>query len=453
MNVSLETLVSLAKRRGFVFPSSEIYGGIGGFYDYGLYGVELANNLKQAWWKVFVHQVPNIYGVDSAIIQHPKLWEASGHVAGFTDPMVEDLKNKKRYRADHLAGIDSNDLNELAKALKGKKSPDGNALSEPKVFNMMLKTHLGAVEDDTTLTYLRPETAGGIYVNYENVRETARAKIPFGIGQIGKAFRNEISPRDWLFRKRELEQMELQYFVRPIHEAAEYERLRQFTWEFVTKSIGLKEKKIKWHEHTPQERAHYAAAAHDIYYEFPIGFKELAGVHDRTDFDLKNHMRSSGKDLKYFDHESGEKFIPYVMESSMGLDRLFMAVLTDAYHEEEVRGLPAGRQEKRVVLRLKPELAPIKVAILPLSKDEKLSPLAKDVYNKLKHQFVCEYDETQSIGKRYRRQDEIGTPVCVTVDFDSLDNESVTVRDRDTMEQDRVKIVGISDYLSLRLYN
>jgi len=440
-SVTLETLTNLAKRRGFVFQASEIYGGVAGVYDFGPLGVELAGNIKKAWWDYFVTTRANIYGLDSAILQHPKLWEASGHVAGFTDPMVEDVKNKKRYRADHLAGIDSNDLAELSKALKGKKSPDGNELSEPKVFNMMLATHLGAVEDKSTISYLRPETAGGIYVNFENVRETMRAKIPFGIGQVGKAFRNEISPRDWLFRKRELEQMELQYFVRPQNEKEEYENLRQITWDFFEKTIGLDKKKLKWHEHAKEERAHYAAAAHDVYYEFPLGFKELAGVHDRTDFDLKNHSKSSGKDLGFYDQAANERFTPYVMESSVGLDRLFMAVLSDAYYEEEVKG------EKRVVLKLSPTLAPVQVAVLPLSKDEKLIPLALKVYEELKGTLRTEYDETQSIGKRYRRQDEIGTPLCVTIDFDSLKDKAVTVRDRDTMKQKRIKLSNLVENL------
>ncbi len=442
-SVDLERLVSLAKRRGFVFPASEIYGGVAGVYDYGPYGSQLANNLRDAWWNYYVVSRPNIYGLDSAILQHPKLWEASGHIAGFTDPMVEDTKNHKRYRADHMAGLDSNNLEELKAALKDKKSPDGNPLSEPRIFNMMLKTYLGSVEDDTSISYLRPETAGGIYVNYENVRETMRAKIPFGIGQIGKAFRNEISPRDFLFRKRELEQCELQYFVKPENEKEEYENLRQISWDFVAKTIGLDEKKLTWHEHEADERAHYAAAAHDIYYEFPFGAKELAGVHDRTDFDLKSHMEGSGKDLSYFDQEKNERFVPFVMESSIGLDRLFLAVLTDAYHEEEVNG------DKRVVLKLKPELAPVQVAVLPLSKDEKLSPLAFKVYEKLKDKFACEYDQTQSIGRRYRRQDEIGTPYCVTVDFDSLEDDSVTIRERDSMEQKRVKISELIESISL----
>ena len=444
MSVSLETLVSLAKRRGFVFQASEIYGGISGFYDYGPYGVELANNLKDLWWKAFVHEVPNIYGLDTSIIQHPKLWEASGHVAGFSDPIIEDVKTKKRYRADHLAGVDSTDLAELATALKDKKSPDGNPLSEPRYFNMMLKTHIGAAEDSSTLNYLRPETAGGIYVQYENVRETMRAKIPFGIAQIGKAFRNEISPRDWLFRVRELEQMEMQYFVSPARRDEEYENLRKFTMDFLAKRVGLKG--LKWHEHDEKERAHYASAAHDIYFDFPIGAKELAGVHNRTDFDLKNHQTASGKDLEYYDQEKNEKFLPNVIESSLGVGRLFTAVLAQAYTEEDVKG------EQRVVLKLNPKLTPVKVAVLPLSKNDKLIPLARKIYTELQKLSVnIEYDETQSIGKRYRRQDEIGTPYCVTIDFESLEDNSVTVRDRDSMKQERVKIKEVVEKIKKSL--
>src|SRR6266550_8128350 len=306
--VNLETLVSLAKRRGFVFQASEIYGGLAGFWDYGPYGVELANNLKQLWWSAMVRENVEIYGVDGAIIQNSRLWKASGHVAGFTDPLVEDVVNHKRYRADHLAGTDSTDLNELSELLKGKKSPDGNALSEPRVFNMMMKTWIGPVEDDSAVAYLRPETAGSIFTNYENVRETTRGKIPFGIAQIGKAFRNEISPRDFIFRVRELEQMEMQYFIHPTMQNDQYERWRAFAWKFLTKRLGISEENLQWHEHGPEERAHYAAAAHDIYFKFPQGFKELWGTHNRTDFDLSNHMKESGKDLQYFDDETKDRF-------------------------------------------------------------------------------------------------------------------------------------------------
>ncbi|HKX73292.1 MAG TPA: glycine--tRNA ligase [Candidatus Saccharimonadales bacterium] len=443
--VTLETLTSLAKRRGFVFQASEIYGGLSGFWDYGPYGVELVNNIKQLWWRAMVFENREIYGVDGAIIQNPKLWKASGHVAGFTDPMVEDTKNGKRYRADHLAGVDSTDLKELAELLKDKKSPDGNPLSEPRVFNMMMKTWVGPLESDDAVAYLRPETAGSIFTNFENVRETTRSKIPFGIAQIGKAFRNEISPRDFIFRVRELEQMEMQYFIHPDAQNEQYERWREFAHSFLTERLGIQEANIKWHEHDATERAHYAAAAHDLYFKFPQGFKELWGTHNRTDFDLSSHMKESGRDLTYFDEATRERFTPNVIESSVGVGRMMLAVLADAYTEEEVNG------ETRVVLKIKPSIAPVKVAVLPLSKKPELSALSEKVYKKLAQEtgWNIEYDETQSIGKRYRRQDEIGTPYCVTIDFESLEDDSVTVRERDSMKQTRVKIEDILQTIKL----
>lgn len=443
--VTLETLTSLAKRRGFVFQASEIYGGLSGFWDYGPYGVELVNNLKQLWWRAMVFENREIYGVDGAIIQNPKLWKASGHVAGFTDPMVEDVKNGKRYRADHLAGTDSTDLAELKKLLEGKKSPDGNDLSEPRVFNMMMKTWVGPIESDDSVAYLRPETAGSIFTNYENVRETTRSKMPFGIAQIGKAFRNEISPRDFIFRVRELEQMEMQYFIAPDMQNEQYERWREFAWKFLTERLKIDESNLQWHEHGADERAHYAAAAHDIYFKFPQGFKELWGTHNRTDFDLSSHMKESGKDLTYFDEATRERFTPNVIESSVGVGRMMLAVLAAAYTEEEVNG------ETRVVLKVAPEIAPIKVAVLPLSKKPELSKLSDEVYTKLVRStgYNIEYDETQSIGKRYRRQDEIGTPYCVTIDFESLEDGCVTVRERDSMQQSRVKIEDLEKHLKI----
>ncbi len=442
---SLETLTSLAKRRGFVFQASEIYGGLAGFWDYGPYGVELAHNIKQLWWKAVVYENREIFGVDGAIIQNPKLWQASGHVAGFTDPMVEDTVNGKRYRADHLAGKDSTDLTELTELLKDKKSPDGNPLSAPRVFNMMMKTWVGPIESDESVAYLRPETAGSIFTNYENVRETTRSKIPFGIAQIGKAFRNEISPRDFIFRVRELEQMEMQYFIHPDMQKDQYERWREFAWDFLTKRLLIDEKNLQWHEHDAKERAHYAAAAHDIYFNFSQGFKELWGTHNRTDFDLASHMKVSGKDLTYFDEATRERYTPNVIESSVGVGRMMMAVLTNAYREEKVG------DETRIVLKIAPEIAPVKVAVLPLSKKPELSALSDKLYKSIVQStgWNVEYDETQSIGKRYRRQDEIGTPYCVTVDFESLEDGQVTVRERDSMKQTRVKIDDVVSLLKL----
>jgi glycyl-tRNA synthetase len=438
-DVTLDDIVSLCKRRGFIFQASEIYGGLAGFYDYGPLGVELANNLKNEWWKAVVHESGNIFGVDGAIIQNPKLWEASGHVSGFTDPMVEDVVTHKRYRADHLAGIDSTDLVELAKLLKDKKSPDGNALSQPKVFNMMMKTWVGPLEDDSSLSYLRPETAGSIFTNFQNVRETMRAKLPFGIAQIGKAFRNEISPRDFIFRVRELEQMELQYFITPADEKETYDRWRQFAWSFLIDRLGIDEKNLQWHEHAADERAHYAAAAHDIYFKFPQGFKELWGTHDRTDFDLNSHMKASGKDLQYFDEATKERFTPFVIESSVGVGRMLLATLVDAYHEEEING------EKRIVLKFDPRIAPVKFGVSPLLRNKpELVSKAEEVYTQLKKKYgTVIWDDNGNIGKRYRRSDEIGVPKHVTIDFDTLEDDTVTVRDRDTTLQTRVKIADL----------
>jgi len=443
--VTLDILVSLAKRRGFVFQASEIYGGIAGFWDYGPYGVELMNNIKKLWWKAMVYENRNIYGIDAAIIQHPKLWEASGHVAGFNDPMVDCKNCKARHRADHLAGKDTNDLKELAELLKDKACPNcgKKMLTEPRTFNMMMKTWVGPVQDESAVAYLRPETAGPMYTNFENVRETTRSKIPFGIAQIGKAFRNEISPRDFIFRVRELEQMEMQYFIHPSMQDEQYQRWRDWAWEFFTKRVGLSETNLKWHEHDENERAHYAKAAHDIYFKFPHGFKELNGTHNRGDFDLESHIKGSGKDLSYFDEESRERYVPNVIESTIGAGRFMMAVLTDAYHEQKVG------DETRIVLKIKPELAPVKVAVLPLSKKPELSALSDKVYKKLVQEtgWNVEYDETQSIGRRYRRQDEIGTPYCVTIDFESLQDGEVTVRERDSMEQKRVKIDDLAKHI------
>lgn len=439
-DVKLETIVSLAKRRGFVFQSSEIYGGLSGFYDYGPYGVELVNNIKAAWWDAYVRRVPENYGIDSSIIQNPKLWEASGHVAGFNDPMVECGQCNSRLRADHLAGTDSTDVAKLQELLKDKKCPvcGEQKFSDVRTFNMMLKTYVGAIESDENVAYLRPETAGPIFTNFDLVQGVTRSKIPFGIGQIGKAFRNEISPRDFIFRVRELEQMELQYFIKEENSKEEYENARQFNWNFLQDTIGLSKTSLQWHEHDEDERAHYARAAHDIQFKFPFGFKELFGTHDRSDFDLSQHAKHSGKKLEYFDQANNERFVPNVIESSVGVGRLFLAVLTDAYTEDEVEG------EKRVVLKIKPELAPVKVAVMPLLKNKpELVKKAKEVYDKLAATKVVEYDEVGSIGKRYRRQDEIGTPECITIDFDTIEDDTVTVRDRDTTKQKRVKIAEL----------
>jgi glycyl-tRNA synthetase len=433
---TMETLVSLSKRRGFVFQASEIYGGIAGFWDYGPYGVELVRNIKDLWWRTYVDSQINIVGVDTTIVQNPMLWKASGHVDTFVDPMIDCKSCKHRFRADHVAGLDTSDLAKLNEALKDKSCPKcgkKHTFTEAKVFNLMLKTYLGPVEDDAAVAYLRPETAGSIFTQYENVRETTRQKLPFGIAQIGKAFRNEITPKDFVFRVRELEQMEMQYFLPEAEAEASYEYWKDYAYSLLLK-MGLPKERLRFRDHAADERAHYAKAALDIEYKFPMGFKELHGIHNRSDFDLSQHAKFSGKDLTFFDEATKTRFMPHVIESSVGVGRLMLALIHAAYHEEEVNG------ETRVVLRFRPETAPIKVAVLPLSKKEELTGPAKEVFAQLAGQFRAEYDETQSIGKRYRRQDEIGTPLCVTFDFDSLEDKAVTIRHRDTMEQRRVKV-------------
>lgn len=447
-HVSMEELVSLAKRRGFVFQASEIYGGLAGFYDYGTYGSEMIKNIKDAWWKAMVYGHMNIVGVNTAIIQNPKLWEASGHVETFADPMIDCKNCKHRFRADHVAGLDTNDLKKLDEALNDKSCPNcgkTGTFTPARKFNMMFKTHVGPAEDSSSVAYLRPETAGGIFTEFANVRETTRQKLPFGIAQIGKAFRNEITPRDFVFRLRELEQMEMEYFVYPDDAPEAFEYWKKFCMEFL-QQIGLKKENLRLRDHADDEKAHYAAASTDVEYNYPFGgFKELWGVANRTDYDLKAHMKASGKDLTFFDEAKGERITPYVIEPAIGVDRLFLALFADAYREEEVNG------ETRVVLGLHPSIAPVKVAVLPLSKKPELAKVSQEVWKKLSGDNFVEYDETQSIGKRYRRQDEIGTPLCVTVDFETLEDNAVTVRHRDTMEQERIKIDVLPRYIMEKL--
>lgn len=446
--VSMEELVSLAKRRGFVFQASEIYGGLAGFYDYGTYGSEMIKNIKDAWWQAMVYGHTNIVGVNTAIIQNPKLWQASGHVETFADPMIDCKNCKHRFRADHVAGLDTSDLQKLDEALKGKSCPNcgkTGTFTPARKFNMMFKTHVGPAEDSSNVAYLRPETAGGIFTEFANVRETTRQKLPFGIAQIGKAFRNEITPRDFVFRLRELEQMEMEYFVYPDDAPQAFEYWKQFCMDFLQR-IGLKKDNLRLRDHADDEKAHYAAASTDVEYNYPFGgFKELWGIANRTDYDLNAHMKASGKDLSFFDEAKGERITPYVIEPAIGVDRLFLALFADAYHEEEVNG------ETRVVLGLHPDIAPVKVAVLPLSKKPELSKLSHAVWKQLSGNYFVEYDETQSIGKRYRRQDEIGTPLCVTVDFETLEDKAVTVRHRDTMEQERILIEKLPEYIAGKL--
>ncbi len=443
--IKLDTLVSLAKRRGFVYPSSEIYGGLAGFYDFGPYGSAMAKNLRDIWLDRFVRNAPNIFSIDTSIIQNPKLWQASGHVDGFNDPMVDCESCGTRQRADHVAGEDTNDLKKLDEMLRNAKCPvcgTKGKFAPARTFNMMFRTYVGPTEEEDAKTYLRPETAGGIFSNFEFVRDATRAKLPFGIAQIGKAFRNEISARDFLFRKREFEQMEIEYFVQPENAEKELTNMKDICMKWLL-DIGLSKDKLAWHQHTEDERAHYAADSWDIEYKYPFGQKELWGIANRTDYDLQAHSKGGGKELAYFDPQTNEHITPFVIEPSLGLDRLFLAVLDSAYTEEKVK------DETRVVLKLDKRIAPVDVAVLPLSKNEKLAPLAKQVYQKIvsETRLFAEFDETQSIGKRYRRQDEIGTPLCVTVDFESIEDKSVTLRDRDTMKQERVKIEDLIKHL------
>jgi len=452
---TLEEIISLSKRRGFIFPSSEIYGGFAAIYDYGPYGVELENNIKKEWWKFMVQEREDIVGLDSAIFMHPKIWEASGHVAGFSDPLTECKNCHARLRVDHLLediGVFADEkmgveeINRVFSQYKEKiKCPfcGKSDFTEVKKFNLLVKSNLGnfteAEKEDTA--YLRGETCQGIYVNYKNVLATARVKVPFGIAQIGKAFRNEITARQFIFRTREFEQMEMQYFTHPDEEMKEYEKLREYRWRFFTDRLGIKAENLRWKKH--ENLVFYAKEAYDIEYNFPFGFKELEGVHARGDYDLSQHAKFSGKDLSYLDPTTKEKYIPHIIESSVGVGRIVLALLSEAYEQEEVEG-----GKTRVVLRLKKSLAPIKVAVFPLLRNKpELVSLARKVFQELKPHFMCEFDDNGNIGKRYRRQDEIGTPYCVTIDFDSLENEDVTVRERDSMRQERVKIKDLLSYL------
>ena len=434
----MQELMSLCKRRGFMFPSSEIYGGLNACWDYGPLGVEFKNNVKQAWWNAMTRARDDVVGLDAAILMARRVWQASGHEEVFTDPMVDCTNCKMRFRADHVIEEQGN-LDVCPNC--GAKG----TLTEPRKFNLMFKTYMGPVEEDAALIYLRPETAQGSYVNFQNVQQSMRRRIPFGIAQIGKAFRNEISPGNFTYRTREFEQMELQYFVEPGTEDTwfEYWRGQRLQWYL---DLGMTREHLDWHVHSDDERAHYAKAAVDVYYQFPFGWHEMEGIHNRTDYDLKRHEEYSGKDLTYYDDQEKKRFIPFVVETAVGADRAALAFLADAYHEDEVEG------EKRVVLRLHKRLAPVKVAVLPLSKKEPLVALTHEVHDKLRGLGLTQYDETGgNIGKRYRRQDEIGTPYCVTVDFQSLEDQQVTIRERDSMQQRRVLIADLVGILAADL--
>jgi len=431
-SITLDTIANLAKKRGFVFPASEIYGGLRSSWDYGPLGVELLRNVREAWWQSMVTGRDDIVGIDSAIIQAAEVWVASGHIASFSDPLVECTNCNNRFRLDKLE-----DADQCPNC--GKR----DTFTSPKQFNLMFKTFMGPVEDEGHTVYLRPETAQGIFTNFANVVRTARMKPPFGIAQIGKSFRNEITPGQFVFRTREFEQMEMEFFVPP-DEAEEWYRYwleERRTWYL---SLGMKEENIRLRAHAEDELAHYAAGCSDVDYRFPWGWDELEGIANRTDFDLKAHAERSGEDLRFFDQAANERYYPYVIEPAAGLTRSAFAFLLDAYDEEEVKG------ETRVVLRLHPRLAPIKVAVLPLSKKPELVGVTRQVADQLRSHWNIEVDVTQSIGRRYRRQDEIGTPYAVTVDFDTLEDQAVTVRDRDTMKQDRVAIEGLVEYLGGR---
>jgi glycyl-tRNA synthetase len=454
----MDKIISLSKRRGFIFPGSEIYGGLANSWDYGPLGVELKNNIKKLWWKMFVQERGDIVGVDSDIIMNPKVWEASGHVATFNDPLVEDKKTHERFRLDHLLednGVDVKGMTfeqMVAKIDELKlKSPAGNELTDPKKFNMMFRTHLGPIEDEKSMVYLRPETAQGMFTNFKQIAESMRRRIPFGIAQIGKVFRNEITPGNFIFRTREFEQMEIEYFVHPSEGEKHFDHWldEQRRW---IKAAGIDESKVKYVEIAEADRAHYSKRSIDTEFVYPFGQKELYGLAYRTDYDLANHEKKSGQDLKFKDPVTNEAYLPHVIEPTWGLTRTFLAVLLSAYSETEARsGKDDAVHDTEVTLRLPKELAPIKIAILPLSKKEELAGPAGEVHQALRKHWMTQYDETGSIGKRYRRQDEIGTPYCITVDFDTLNDQAVTVRDRDTMQQERVRIPELLAYFKEKL--
>ena len=428
--VDMEKLVSLCRRRGFIFPSSEIYGGLSSCWDYGPLGVELKRNIKQAWWRAVVQRRDDMVGLDTSILMNPQTWEASGHVEGFSDPLVDCKSCHKRWRSDEL---------------EGDKCPDcGGELTEPRLFNLMFKTFIGPIEDEASVVYLRPETAQGMFVNFENVLNTTRKRLPFGIAQIGKSFRNEVTTGNFIFRCREFEQMEIEFFVKPDTDKQWFdywveERLKWYV------SLGIKKENLKLRQHAKEELAHYARECYDINYLYPMGWAEMEGIANRGDFDLVQHAKSSGKNLSYYDEESKEHIVPYIIEPSAGVDRTALALLCDAYDEDVADGEP------RVLLHFHPSIAPIKVAVLPLSRKETLTPLAKEVYAELRQHWMVQYDEVQSIGRRYRRQDEIGTPFCVTIDFQSLEDRQVTIRERDSLNQIRVPISELKNTLQAKL--
>ena len=453
---AMDTLVSLAKRRGLVYPSSEIYGGLRASWDYGPLGVELKNNVKRQWWRSMVQEREDIVGLDSSVILAREVWEASGHVSAFVDPLTECQSCHKRFRADHLVeAYEAKHGREPANGLADLNCPNcgaKGAFTEPRMFNGLLRTYLGPVQDETGLAFLRPETAQGIFINYKNVEQSARRKIPFGVGQIGKSFRNEITPGNFIFRTREFEQMEVEFFVRPgtDEEWHQYWIDTRLQWYI---DLGINKDNLRLYEHPKEKLSHYSKRTVDIEYRFNFAgseWGELEGIANRTDYDLSTHSKRSGTDLSYFDQETNTRFIPYVIEPSAGVDRTMLTFLLDAYTEDEAPNAK-GKMEKRVVMRLDPRLAPVKAAVLPLSRNADLSPKARDLAAKLRKRWNVEFDDAGAIGRRYRRQDEIGTPFCVTVDFDTLEDNAVTVRERDSMAQERISIDQVEQYLWERL--
>ena len=469
----MHKLVSLAKRRGFIFPSSEIYEGLSACFDYGPLGSEMKRNIKELWWNSMTRRHQNIVGLDASIMMNPRVWEASGHVASFNDPMIDDKTTKRRYRADHLienhieklrrdgkeaellrvqaayeAASGAEDLNRalynliIAEGIKAADTGSGD-WTEVRQFNLMFQCNMGALAGTSSIVYLRPETAQGIFVNFHNVRESSRMKVPFGIAQIGKAFRNEIVKGNFIFRMVEFEQMEMQYFVKPGTQAEAFEAWREERFAWYTSALGICKEKLHWYKH--DKLAHYADLAYDIKFEFPFGIEEIEGIHSRTDFDLKQHQEYSGKNMEYIDQLTNERYIPYVVETSAGCDRLFLALLADAYTEDTVDG------DERVVLKLSPKVAPVKAAVLPLIKKGGMGEKASALCNDLATDFLVQYDDAGSIGKRYRRQDEIGTPFCITVDHQSLEENSVTVRYRDTATQERIDISKAREFIASKL--
>jgi len=425
-NNIMDRLVSLCKRRGFIFQSSEIYGGINSCWDYGPLGVELKKNIKESWWRSMVYERDDIEGLDASILMHPMIWKASGHVEGFTDPLIDCKKCKNRFKATDF---------------EGDNCPIcGGELTEARQFNLMFKTFMGPVEDEASTVYLRPETAQGIYVNFQNVLNSSRRKIPFGIAQIGKAFRNEITPGNFIFRTREFEQMEMQYFVKPGTDEEWFEKWKQDRINWYLR-LGFKKEKLKFHKHSKDELPHYAKDAYDIQYEFPFGWQELEGIHNRTDYDLSRHQKFSGKNIQYFDESTKEKYTPYIIETSAGCDRTLLTCLVDAYNEEE----------ERVVLKLSPIIAPLKVGVFPLVKRDGMPEVANKIYNYIRKNIKTFYDDSGSIGRRYRRQDEAGTPFAITVDTETIKNNTVTLRERDSMKQIRISIDKIEEVLKEKI--